>query len=86
MRRAILSEAFSGRLVPQDPADESAEELLKKIRMERETAEAERKAARTAARTGRKAKSDTIPPPPASADDTTLADGEQTALSLEFNP
>ncbi|MFC9989115.1 restriction endonuclease subunit S [Streptomyces globisporus] len=86
VRRALLSEAFSGRLVPHDPADESAEELLKKIRMERETAEAERKAARTVARTGRKAKSDTIPPPPASADDTTLADGEQTALSLEFNP
>ncbi|MER7570766.1 restriction endonuclease subunit S [Streptomyces sp. NPDC126514] len=86
VRRALLSEAFSGRLVPQDPADESAEELLKQIRMEREAAEAERKAARTAARTGRKAKSDTIPPPPASADDTTLADGEQTALFLEFNP
>ncbi|MFI1245803.1 restriction endonuclease subunit S [Streptomyces anulatus] len=86
VRRALFSEAFSGRLVPQDPADESAEELLKQIRMEREVAEAERKAARTAARTGRKAKSDTIPPPPASADDTTLADGEQTALPLEFNP
>ncbi|ALC21097.1 restriction endonuclease subunit S [Streptomyces pristinaespiralis] len=86
VRRALLSEAFSGRLVPQDPADESAEELLKQIRMEREAAETERKAARTAARTGRKAKSDTIPPPPASADDTTLADGEQTALPLEFNP
>ncbi|MFK0148811.1 restriction endonuclease subunit S [Streptomyces griseus] len=85
LRRALLSEAFSGRLVPQDPADESAEELLKQIRMEREAAEAERKAARTAARTGRKAKVDTIPPLSASADDTILADGEQATLPLEFS-
>lgn len=35
LRRAILSEAFSGRLVPQDPADEPASELLSRIAAER---------------------------------------------------
>ncbi|MFE0134978.1 restriction endonuclease subunit S [Streptomyces sp. NPDC059037] len=85
LRRALLSEAFSGRLVEQDPADESAEELLKRIRVEREAAEAERKAARKAARAARKAQTGTLPPPPISTDDTTLADGEQTALPLEFS-
>ncbi|MEU2869304.1 restriction endonuclease subunit S [Streptomyces olivoreticuli] len=85
LRRALLSEAFSGHLVPQDPADEPAEELLKRIRVEREAAEAERKAARKAARAGRTTTADATPPPPASADDTTLTDGEQTALPLEFS-
>jgi restriction endonuclease S subunit len=85
LRRALLTEAFSGRLVPQDPADEPAEELLKRIRVEREAAEAERKAARKAAHVSRKATAAATPPPPTNTDDTTLADGEQTALPLEFS-
>lgn len=85
LRRVLLAEAFYGRLAPQDPADEPAEELLKRIRVEREAAEAERKVARKAVRAGRKATADTAAPPPAKTDDTTLADGEQTALPLEFS-
>ncbi|MGW0862787.1 restriction endonuclease subunit S [Streptomyces sp. NPDC002611] len=85
LRRALLDEAFSGRLVLQDPADEPAEELLKRIRIEREAAEADRKATRKATRANRRATGDTAPVPPARTDDTTLADGEQTALPLEFS-
>jgi type I restriction enzyme S subunit len=35
LRHSILKQAFSGQLVPQDPADEPASELLKRIRQER---------------------------------------------------
>ena len=85
LRRALLAEALSGRLVPQDLADEPAEELLKQIRVEREAAEADRKAARKAARASRKTTADIGAPPPAKTDDTTLASGEQTVLPLEFS-
>ena len=40
LRQSILKQAFSGRLVPQDPDDEPASVLLERIRSERE-AEAE---------------------------------------------
>jgi type I restriction enzyme S subunit len=36
LRQAILKRAFEGKLVPQDPTDESARVLLERIRMERE--------------------------------------------------
>ncbi|WP_371639901.1 restriction endonuclease subunit S [Streptomyces virginiae] len=85
LRRALLTEAFSGRLAPQNAEDEPAGELLKRIRVEREVAEAERKEARRLARASRKRKAETAAPPPARSDDTTLADGEQIALSMEFN-
>jgi type I restriction enzyme S subunit len=32
LRQAILKQAFSGRLVPQDPADEPASALLARLR------------------------------------------------------
>ncbi|WP_462203159.1 restriction endonuclease subunit S [Frankia sp. CcWB3] len=35
LRKALLAEAFTGRLVAQDPADESASVLLERIRAER---------------------------------------------------
>jgi len=35
IRRSLLSEAFAGRLVPQDPDDEPASVLLERIRTER---------------------------------------------------
>jgi type I restriction enzyme S subunit len=36
LRRAVLHHAFSGKLVPQDPNDEPASELLKRIAADRE--------------------------------------------------
>ncbi|MDC6166993.1 restriction endonuclease subunit S [Paucibacter sp. XJ19-41] len=44
-RQNILRAAFSGQLVPQDPADEPASMLLARIRAEREAAQAGRKPA-----------------------------------------
>jgi type I restriction enzyme S subunit len=35
LRRSILAAAFSGQLVPQDPSDEPATELLERIRAEK---------------------------------------------------
>ncbi|GAC1464126.1 MAG: hypothetical protein PVSMB1_14270 [Gemmatimonadaceae bacterium] len=35
LRRSLLTQAFSGKLVPQDPADEPASELLARIEAER---------------------------------------------------
>jgi len=37
LRQAILKKAFSGRLVPQDPADPPASTLLARLRAERES-------------------------------------------------
>lgn len=51
--QSILAKAFRGELVPQDPNDEPASELLARIRKSREQSEAQRKATRK-----RKANSD----------------------------
>lgn len=50
LRQSILKKAFEGRLVPQDPNDESAEKLLERIKTEK----ARREAAKKAAGIGRK--------------------------------
>ncbi|MFF4409623.1 restriction endonuclease subunit S [Streptomyces sp. NPDC001404] len=77
IRRSLLTEAFAGRLVPQDPSDEPAEVLLARIRAEREAAAPRKRARRTP--TQRKG-SDPTPPPAPTA--TTPLAGEQTVLDL----
>ncbi len=47
LRQAILKRAFEGKLVPQDPKDEPARELLARIRAERKGAEGARSGRRT---------------------------------------
>ncbi|GAB5349051.1 restriction endonuclease subunit S [Alteriqipengyuania sp. 357] len=47
LRQSILKDAFSGKLVPQDPSDEPAEKLLERIQAQREAApKAKRKKAK----------------------------------------
>lgn len=50
LRQSILKKAFAGELVPQDPADEPASELLARIRAERETRDAKPAAKRSGKR------------------------------------
>jgi len=43
LRQSILKKAFEGKLVPQDPKDESAEKLLERIKQEKEKFESNNK-------------------------------------------
>jgi type I restriction enzyme S subunit len=63
LRQSILKKAFSGKLVPQDPNDEPAEELLARIRAERAAQEPAKSPAR---RKGPGRKTITSPPPSSS--------------------
>ena len=54
--QAILTKAFRGELVPQDPNDEPASVLLERIRAERQTAARQRGSARRASRSGSRLK------------------------------
>ncbi|MDX2821346.1 restriction endonuclease subunit S [Streptomyces ipomoeae] len=90
LRRSLLAEAFAGRLVPQDPADEPADALLARIRAEREAAGPTKARRRSSRRTPaqRKRTPDTAPapdaPPPLSADVPALATATQPTLDLEI--
>ncbi len=64
LHRAILSRAFTGHLVPQDPADEPASVLLDCIRAERQAQGGKPKRARRPRKT---VTADAPPPPPASS-------------------
>ena len=46
LRQSILKQAFTGELVPQDPNDEPADELLKRIVADREERAREAQSAR----------------------------------------
>ncbi|MFA0812949.1 restriction endonuclease subunit S [Microbulbifer epialgicus] len=50
LRQSILKKAFSGQLVPQDPSDEPASELLNRIAEEKAEIEAAAKAAKATAK------------------------------------
>ncbi|MFE9704550.1 restriction endonuclease subunit S [Streptomyces sp. NPDC005930] len=85
LRRSLLIEAFTGRLVPQDPADEPADELLRRVRADREAAGV----AKTRRRGPRRAQAQRKPVPdaPQSAKGTApaLAAATQPTLDLEIS-
>ncbi|MCP9987018.1 restriction endonuclease subunit S [Streptomyces sudanensis] len=86
LRRSLLAEAFAGRLVPQDPADEPAAVLLDCIRAEREAAgvaTSKRRSPRRAPAQRRNAPAADAPPLPR-ADGPALATATQPTLDLEM--
>ncbi|MCQ0024346.1 restriction endonuclease subunit S [Streptomyces somaliensis DSM 40738] len=86
LRRSLLAEAFAGRLVPQDPADEPAAALLDRIRAEREAAGAaksKRRSPRRAPAQRKNAPAADAPPLPR-ADGPALATATQPTLDLEM--
>ena len=52
LRQSILKRAFEGGLVPQDPADAPASELLERIKKEREQSASQKKQRKKPARVG----------------------------------
>ena len=54
LRQSILKRAFSGQLVPQDPTDEPASELLARIQQERSDHAAQQAATKKAKKAAKK--------------------------------
>ncbi|MFI9182540.1 restriction endonuclease subunit S [Streptomyces goshikiensis] len=77
LRAALLSRAFTGRLVPQDPADEPAPALLDRIRAEREA-----QGGKVKRGTRRPRKAADAAPPPAPASTPSPATAVQQELPL----
>lgn len=77
LRRALFARAFSGELVPQDPADEPASVLLDRIRAEREA-----QGGTTKRGTRRPRKAAQAAPPPAPASTPSPATAVQQELPL----
>lgn len=80
LRQALLAEAFAGRLVPQDPNDEPASELLARIRAERAAAVPVKR--QRAARGARTRKELPAPPTRVTGDNHERDNYEQGALPL----
>jgi type I restriction enzyme S subunit len=66
LRRAILSYAFNGKLVPQETSDESASILLDRIRDKRSVAPSKHRRARGRSHKTNAARAESPPPPPIS--------------------
>lgn len=84
LRQALLNTAFTGKLVPQDPADEPASALLERLKAEHATVPATKRGRRSAT-----AKATSAPARTSSATLTRIADdpqpvhaGEQTTLEF----
>ncbi|MYU29213.1 restriction endonuclease subunit S [Streptomyces reticuli] len=84
LRRSLLSEAFAGRLVPQDPADEPAAALLARIRAERDAAGVPKSRGRSARRATARRESGPEAPPPPRLDTLPLTAATQPTLDLEI--
>ena len=80
LRQALLSSAFSGKLVPQDPSDEPAAVLLKKIRSECAAASKPKRARRSTTKPLTRLASTTDVRTP--EDPQPVHAGEQTALEF----
>ncbi len=91
LRRSLLAEAFVGRLVPQYSAEEPAEELLTRIRVEREAAGTTKPRRRGPGRAPvqRQRTMATVPasdaPPPFRGDAPALGTATQPTLDLEIS-
>ncbi|WP_189133013.1 hypothetical protein [Wenjunlia tyrosinilytica] len=85
LRHSLLAEAFAGRLVPQDPANEPADALLDRIRAEREAAGVSKFRRRSPRRApAQRAHTSELAPPPPSTDTSALAAATQPTLDLEI--
>lgn len=81
---SLLTEAFAGRLAPQDPADEAAEALLASIRAEREAAGETKTRRRSLRRAPAQRGSASDPPPPPRPGAPALTTATQPTLDLEM--